>query len=64
MKVRLESRLRWYNAIRADPERYLRRLGPRYLFLPWGYTPPIDRTRWTVYQDGPFWTIWERKPRP
>jgi hypothetical protein len=59
---RLASRLAWFDAVSAEPERYLRRTELRYLLLPRDQSPPSGAS-WTEIQDGPHWSIWEPRVR-
>jgi hypothetical protein len=60
---RRDERLAAYNAVTANPPAALNRLGVRYLALtPPQPGPPDLQASWTRLQDGPAWSIWERRP--
>jgi hypothetical protein len=56
----LVERLRVFDAVEADPERYLDRYDVLYLAQPTGVRPGEIARDWTLIQRGPTWDIWQR----
>jgi hypothetical protein len=53
--------MREYAEVARNPARVIDTYGVRYLVLPIGRLPPSSiRSRWTLYQSGPYWDLWQK----
>jgi hypothetical protein len=58
----LAAFMRKYDEVVQNPDRFIAQFGVRYVALQVGETEkPYLREGWAIFQQGPYWQIWERQ---